>query len=54
MEIPEDKPLKGAFWVNIYRGIRREVCHSRDLADAIAGDDRIACVKTTWKEGDGL
>lgn len=48
------EPRKGEYWVNIYpdrAGLPQE---TRELADAFAKKDRLACIRLEWTEGDGL
>lgn len=45
---------KGEFWVNIHGDDSAYVWSSREIADQQQDEDRIACVRVKWVEGQGL
>lgn len=48
------EPQTGTVWVNIDADGYYASYHTRVAADEAAYDDRIACVRVDWTEGDGL
>lgn len=56
-DLIEVKPrIKREVWVNVYQGGVGNNCETRELADRMGADERIACVKLVidCEEGEGL
>ncbi len=51
---PWTEPRTGEFWVNVYDTHATINYSSKENADELAASDRLACVKVTWTEGQGL
>jgi hypothetical protein len=52
---PWTEPKKGEFWVNVYEKEDVEgIFYSREVADRSITGYRLACVKVSWTEGEGL
>jgi len=49
---PWTEPRKGEFWVNVYEGVNKYA--TKEGADNGALSHRLACVKVSWTEGEGL
>lgn len=47
------EPQKGEFWVNVYK---HYIVYypTKEKADGMSRNDRLACVKVPWTEGEGL
>ena len=52
--VTEYPPEKHTAWVNIYSNCDMRANSSRKYADQHANDERKACIKIEWEEGDGL
>lgn len=50
LDLIEVKP-KQFVWINLYPSMDH---HTKELADKNAGDNRIACIRVEFEEGEGL
>lgn len=53
LDLVEVKP-KRVMWFNVYHGGEVHAHDSREDADGGSGDNRIACLKIEFEEGEGL
>lgn len=53
LDIVEVKP-KRVMWFNVYHGGEVHAHGSREDADGWSGDNRVACLKIEFEEGEGL
>lgn len=55
LDLINAEPESKEGWLNIYPGgANGQLCRSRKMADRLASENRIACVKITYYEGEGL
>lgn len=57
VEVIEKRPKTGSFWCNVYptNHYYYVLAHkTREQADLIKGEKRVACVELKWTEGEGL